>query len=72
MGQWPRAYADPLENDLDLKVNLNNKASGGRGSDWLLADLKKMTSCGHWSVRPKSRPCGREAKEHTVPTRAEG
>lgn len=41
MGQWPRMYADYMEDDLGIKVKLHYKSSGGQDSDMLLADLQE-------------------------------
>jgi len=41
MGQWPGMYADHIENDLDIKVNLHYKHEGGQDSDALLANLRE-------------------------------
>lgn len=41
MGQWPGMYADHIENDLGIKVNLHYRSEGGQDSDMLLANLRE-------------------------------
>lgn len=57
MGQWPRMYADYMEEDLGIEVTVYNKASGGQDSDYLLSDLQK---------NDKLRALVREAEVVTV------
>jgi hypothetical protein len=41
MGQWPRMFADYMEDDLGIEVKLHHMAIGGQDSDMLLADLRE-------------------------------